>query len=658
MHEERARRPDARLATPTSTTEHYTPAPVALHLVTQSVGRWLWRGAVPGPAVLRDPGELANRRWREPTEVLGLRILDPACGDGAFLVAARDVILGYLGARALALGTTPPSAVIGHRVAQEVLHGVDLDPAAVAAARRRLGGPPGRGRAVAAGEALPLRCGNALVTPAMLAAVGAPAAARRRLRPWDPAGPDGFPAVLARGGFDFVLGNPPFGTGSRLMPLERGLFRSAYALAATGQPDLFQLFYERSLGALLRPGGLHVFLVPDALLARDELAATRRCVTESLAITRITAFGAVFRRDPAAGRARAVAMSPAEAGRVAVSVVGIVGAMRPARVRPTVVVERWGAGRAERQSTLPRAWLCPDQGEPWSIAAPLGWFGPRGFRARLEAPGLRLGDLLLPGAAGLTRGEELGKAGLPRLDPGARCAAGHVPILAGGDLRRGAVAGPRHQVPLVALRKRTTVELVPRLLLVKTGGGLVAAASTDPLPVLQSVYVLHLTTAARARIGEAVLAAVLSSAVVTAYAWYRWTSGKALHPQLTLGNVRELPLPTLPALAAARAELAALLVPRTPSPPEPPRSPQRAGQAGAAPALPRPIAAERALDERVAELFGMDFRVWEPIIFQALAALPPTQRSGWFDAPPGPPEGKPPPAAALRTPLTRRRRAR
>jgi len=621
---------------------HYTPAAVARHLVTASVGRWLWRGPVPDRRTLAAPRALAGHGWREPAEVMGLRILDPACGDGAFLAAARDVILEYLTARARAVGDALPSIETRRRLAREVLHGVDLDPDAIAAARRRLDPPDTRRGGAGSPEPLRLRCGNMLLTPGMLDGVGASAAERQRLRPWDPAGPDGFGEVLAGGGFDFVLGNPPFGASARLAPLERRLLRGAYALAAGGQPDLFQLFYERTVGALLRPGGTHVFLVPDALLARDELAATRRAVVRALSITRLVAVGAVFPGAPGAG-----------ARRVAVSVVGVVGVKRPARCPPAVVVERWRGGRPARHAALPRAWLCPDSGEPWAMAAPRDWFGPRGYRARVEAGGLRLGDLLLPGSAGLTRGEELGKSRLPRLDPGARRIAGHLPILAGEDIRRGTVGTPRHQAPVSALRKRKTVEPVPRLLVVKTGGGIVAAASEQPYPVLQSVYVLHLTAAARAQVDEATLAAVLSSAVLTTYAWFRWTSGKALHPQLTLGNVRELPLPPLATLAAARPRLAARLTPRGPARGRPPRAPMLDAGAGAA--------VERALDERVAELYGMDLCTWEHLIAPALAALPPAQRSRWFGAPSAR-DGEEPAATTApggyRPASTRRRRAR
>jgi hypothetical protein len=250
----------------------------------------------------------------------------------------------------------------------------------------------------------------------------------------------------------------------------------------------------------------------------------------------------------------------AGARRVAVSVVGVVGVKRR-RGAPAFVVERWRGGRPARHAALPRAWLCPDSGEPWAMAAraPPPGSGPRAATApRVEA----VGSASVISAAGLgpaARGEELGKSRLPRLDPAPAASPGTSRSWPAEDIRRGTVGTPRHQAPVSALRKRKTVEPVPRLLVVKTGGGIVAAASEQPYPVLQSVYVLHLTAAARAQVDEATLAAVLSSAVLTTYAWFRWTSGKALHPQLTLGNVRELPSPPLATLAAAPPRLAALL---------------------------------------------------------------------------------------------------
>ena len=72
-------------------------------------------------------------------------------------------------------------------------------------------------------------------------------------------------------------------------------------------------------------------------------------------------------------------------------------------------------------------------------------------------------------------------------------------------------------------------------------------------------------------------------------------------------------------------------------------------------------ARERALDERVAELYGIDLSTWEHLIASALAALPPAQRSRWFGAPSA--RGGENPAATAapvgaRPAVTRRRRAR
>ncbi|MBN2195860.1 MAG: hypothetical protein JW751_23790 [Polyangiaceae bacterium] len=600
-------------------TSHYTPARVARHLVNQSLGRWLWRGPVPNPQTLQDPAELAGRKWRSPADILRVRVLDPACGDGAFLLAARDAIHEYLAARGRGLGHPAPRIEWLRRVACEVLCGVDVDEDALTVARNRLRTIPGDPAPALATAALPLRLGNALVTPAWLDRGGRGAPDARHLHAWDPAGPRGFPTVLAAGGFDVILGNPPYANREDLDPVERRIFADHYVLAVGGQPDLFQLFYELTLGALLRPGGVHAFLVPDAFLARDDHAAVRRHVAGSLVIEHVVKVGAVFtRRAPSGSR------------RVAVATVGIVGVKRPVRDDGAVEIARWSEERIAALTTLPRKWVCPQDGGPWAVAAPRAWFGARGLRARIEAPGLRLGHLLRPGAEGLTRGEELGKSRLASLDPTEGCAPGCVPILAGSAVRRHVVLGPGHQVSRASLRKGTLVTAVPRLLIVKTGGGLVAASSGEAWPVLQSLYVLRLSEAARSVVSETALSAILCSAVLTAYVWFRWTSGKALHPQLTLGNVRDLPLPARSALAEGRAALEALVSALVPTPRAEGREPGGAAGRGSKAAV---TTTERAIDERVADLYGLRLCDWEPLLQTTLAELPASQRSAWIAAP-------------------------
>ncbi len=79
--------------------------------------------------------------------------------------------------------------------------------------------------------------------------------------------------VLERGGFDIVLGNPPWVRGERLAPSARAALAARYAsFRAAGRsrgfahlPDLSVAFVERALG-LVRPGGVVALVLPAKLL--------------------------------------------------------------------------------------------------------------------------------------------------------------------------------------------------------------------------------------------------------------------------------------------------------------------------------------------------------------------------------------------------------
>lgn len=113
-----------------------------------------------------------------------------------------------------------------------------------------------------------------------------------------------FADVLAGGGFQVVVGNPPWVRPHRLPPAERARLRAAFTVAREGawragaalagaapgfaaQVDLAALFVERAVG-LLAPGGALAFLLPSKLwrslagggLRRFLLAETRLLAIE------------------------------------------------------------------------------------------------------------------------------------------------------------------------------------------------------------------------------------------------------------------------------------------------------------------------------------------------------------------------------------------
>lgn len=221
-------------------------------------------------ALARWPGErLALVFWRALAQT---SVLDPTCGAGAFLAAAAEVLEPLYAAclarmealdgagpeirAVLARAAAAPSrgAFLRRAILRDNLHGVDILPEAVERCRDRLAGLD---------PAAP--CGNLRVGDALLGL------------DWLQA----FPGIMAAGGFQVILGNPPFGRIPR--DASRAQLRAAYWSARPSwSPDesLATLAVERCL-RLLRPGTGHLGLVlPLAVACSTEpgFATLRRVI--------------------------------------------------------------------------------------------------------------------------------------------------------------------------------------------------------------------------------------------------------------------------------------------------------------------------------------------------------------------------------------------
>jgi hypothetical protein len=97
-----------------------------------------------------------------------------------------------------------------------------------------------------------------------------------------------FAHVMAAGGFDVVIGNPPWVRNSRIDPRAKRMYAERFALfrndgargAAFHQPDLSIAFVERAL-ALAAPNGVMSLLVPSKLLNAGYAAGLRRHAASS-----------------------------------------------------------------------------------------------------------------------------------------------------------------------------------------------------------------------------------------------------------------------------------------------------------------------------------------------------------------------------------------
>lgn len=212
----------------------YTPAALVHGVLDLALEPVLARAAADGPEALA-----------------ALRVVDPACGDGRFLVAAGERIADAL----IALGTPVDEA--RPLVATSCLHGADLDPAAARLARAALRSFGGGLASSAVGRRISV--GDALVDD-----------------------------LLLEGRFDVVVGNPPFlsqlGAATARSAAGSAALRARFGRAVGAYTDPAAAFLLLGVG-LARPDGGAVALVePVSVLTARDAGGVRSAALERAAL--------------------------------------------------------------------------------------------------------------------------------------------------------------------------------------------------------------------------------------------------------------------------------------------------------------------------------------------------------------------------------------
>jgi hypothetical protein len=106
---------------------------------------------------------------------------------------------------------------------------------------------------------------------------------------WDQA----FPEAMKAGGFDAIVGNPPYiriQTLKEWAPVEVDLYRTHYRTAASGNYDLYVVFVEKALRLLNRTGRLG-YILPHKFLNAKYGAALRGLIAEGRYLAGMVHFG-------------------------------------------------------------------------------------------------------------------------------------------------------------------------------------------------------------------------------------------------------------------------------------------------------------------------------------------------------------------------------
>jgi hypothetical protein len=268
---------------------YYTPTYIVDYIVKSTVGKLL--------------------EGKSPKQVTKIRILDPACGSGSFLIGAYQYLLNWYRDRYMEEGAQKHKNEIVHdavgnwrltlsekkKILTRHIFGVDIDSQAVEVTKLSLL------LKVLETEtqlrlfherALPdlgsnIQCGNSLIGQdfyenQQMRLLDDEESYRVNIFNWN----QGFAEAMKSGGFDAVIGNPPYlySAGQEYADY----FAAHYKLSQT-QADFYVYFLEKAL-VLCREGGIVSFIVSDAWLNSENFSSLRNHILQTHKLSEIAVF--------------------------------------------------------------------------------------------------------------------------------------------------------------------------------------------------------------------------------------------------------------------------------------------------------------------------------------------------------------------------------
>jgi type I restriction-modification system DNA methylase subunit len=274
---------------------YYTPEYIVRYIVENTVGKLI--------------------AGKKPDQIAEMRFADIACGSGSFLLGVFDLLLRYHGHY---YNENPGKARKGDCIERDgklflTLHkkreillnniyGVDIDPQAVevcqlslylkllqeeteASARQYL--LDFEKQALLPSLSKNIVCGNSLIGTDILEGQLFAGNEERKLNPMN--FEDAFPEVMERGGFDAVVGNPPYVRQESLGALFKDYAQEHFA-TYTSMADLCTYFIERA-HKVLRDGGFFGYIVSNKFMRANYGRTLRDLLSSKTTLLQIIDFG-------------------------------------------------------------------------------------------------------------------------------------------------------------------------------------------------------------------------------------------------------------------------------------------------------------------------------------------------------------------------------
>ncbi|MFZ0063457.1 MAG: N-6 DNA methylase [Pyrinomonadaceae bacterium] len=275
---------------------YYTPEYIVRYIVDNTVGKLI--------------------EAKTPEEIRKLRFADIACGSGSFLLGVYDTLLRYhtayynrnkrtqnegqkAGCLPTETGALRLSLLQRRTILLNNIYGVDIDPQAVEVAQLSLYLKLLEDETTASAhqQQMALRedllpslnknivSGNSLIDWDILEGKLFDSGEERKLNPMN--FEDVFPEVIKRGGFDAIVGNPPYIRMEGFKSIKSYLKKN-YA-SHDERSDLYAYFIER-INTLIRPDGRYGVIVSNKFLRSNYGAPLRDLLKEKAKVERIVDF--------------------------------------------------------------------------------------------------------------------------------------------------------------------------------------------------------------------------------------------------------------------------------------------------------------------------------------------------------------------------------
>lgn len=281
----------------------YTPDYITRFIVENTLGSWLRERFNALETEIRPEKTVGKHKrktayeklWTEYRKVLKtVKVLDPACGSGAFLVAAFD----YLHAEnnrvnqelAALRGGQTGIFDLDKQILQDNIFGVDINKESVEITKLSLWLKTADRKKPLNNLDGNIKQGDSLIdpnedfAPSAFAFQGLPDRVKERAFDWKRQ----FPQVHERGGFDCVIGNPPYIRQEWISPLKKYL-ETRYR-SFSGTADIYMYFIEQGLH-LAKPGGKLGYITSGTFSRAKFAAGFRKWLPTVARFDKIINFG-------------------------------------------------------------------------------------------------------------------------------------------------------------------------------------------------------------------------------------------------------------------------------------------------------------------------------------------------------------------------------